>query len=124
MLLSIQNLEAGLNQLRGVAGRLDREIQQRVRLGKDMQERAETGIREARARADAFRNRVVSQMESTLEESRVAERLAQWRKAASDALERALATLPVASRRDVEEMKRKLNRLQRKLRNLEKAHSA
>jgi polyhydroxyalkanoate synthesis regulator phasin len=124
MLLSIQNLEAGLNQLRGVAGRLDREIQQRVRLSKDMQERAETGIREARARADAFRNRVVSQMESTLEESRVAERLAQWRKAASDGLERALATLPVASRRDVEEMKRKLNRLQRQLRNLEKAHSA
>ena len=124
MLLSIQNLEAGLDQLRGVAGRLDREIQQRVRLSKDVQERAETGIREARARADAFRNRVVSQMESTLEESRVAERLAQWRKAASEGLERALATLPVASRRDVEEMKRKLNRLQRKLRNLEKAHSA
>ena len=124
MLLSIQNLEAGLDQLRGVAGRLDRKIQQRVRLSKDVQERAETGIREARARADAFRNRVVSQMESTLEESRVAERLAQWRKAASEGLERALATLPVASRRDVEEMKRKLNRLQRKLRNLEKAHSA
>ncbi len=124
MLLSIQNLEAGLDQLRGVAGRLDREIQQRVRLSKDVQERAETGIREARARADAFRNRVVSQMESTLEESRVAERLAQWRKAASEGLERALATLPVASRRDVEEMKRKLNQLQRKLRNLEKAHSA
>ncbi len=124
MLLSIQNLEAGLDQLRGVAGRLNREIQQRVRLSKDVQERAETGIREARARADAFRNRVVSQMESTLEESRVAERLAQWRKAAGEGLERALATLPVASRRDVEEMKRKLNRLQRELRNLEKAHSA
>ena len=136
MILTIENLESGLDQIRGAAGRLDRELRsaqkraqkRRDRFAEDLQTRAKTSLREARERAQALRVRVVAQLESALEQNPVAERVEDLRKTAGKrfarGIERALAALPVASRREVEQMNRKLNRLQRKLRNIEKTRSA
>ena len=118
------------------AERLDREVrnareqvrERGDRLSRTLQTRAETGLREVREAVETLRDRLSAEVESRLEESSLPERARRWQREAnerwSEGLERVLGALPVASRREVEQMNRKLNRLQRKLRNLEKAQSA
>ena len=115
MLLTTENLESGLDQLRSAAERVDRELrsaQKRARKGRDVRKRAEAGLDEAREAARSIRKQV--------ETHPLREKVEDLRKNAerqfADGLERALALLPVARRSELEQMNRKLNRLQRKLR--------
>ncbi len=136
MPVSIENLESSFDQIRGAAGRLDHEIRsaqkraqkRRDRLTRSVQDRAEAGFREARDRADSLRDRVVTEFEAALKKNPVVGRVQDLRRNAgarfAGSVERAIAALPVASRREVEKMNRKINRLQRKVRELEKTRSA
>lgn len=135
-MISIESVEAGLDHIRGAARRIERELrnvqdrarEQRDELATSVQKRAETRLREAGDQAEALRRRVVAQVESALEENPVVGRVADLRKGAGEriaqGLERAFAALPIASRREVEQLDRKLKRVQRKLRNMEKAQTA
>ncbi len=134
--ITIDALETRLHRLRLTAERLDRELRtvpRRARergdaLAREVQGQAETRLREARERAESLRDRVVAGVESTLETGPVATRVESLRKQVGDRIdagvERAVAALPVASRQEVARLQRKLDRMQRKLRAMEKAQSA
>ena len=132
MLLTIENLESGLDQLRGAAERVDRELrdaQERARKGgerlaRDVRTRAETRLDEARETARSIRKQVETQVEAHPLREKIEDLRKNAEQRITDGLERALAFLPVARRSELEKMNRKLDRLQRKLRNLEKTKSA
>lgn len=104
--------EEGLEQLRAAVERMDGEFRRfqkraersRQRFRRDLQKRGRAQWRQAKRRIDQLGRQASQRLE--------------------DGIERTLSVLPIASKRDLERVDRKLNTIRRKIRDLEKHQNA
>lgn len=104
--------EEGLEQLRAAVQRVDGEVRRfqkraqrsRQRFRRDLERRGRAQWRQTQRRIEKLGRQASQRLE--------------------DGIERTLAVLPVASKRDLERVDRKLNTIRRKIRDLEKHQNA
>ena len=97
-----------LDRLRGVFDRLEVEV-------RGVGQRAESALGETRARIEKARGDLRERADGLRRDGSTQ---------LTDAVERVVAALPLASRRDVERLEKKVSTLQRKLKKLEKERPA
>jgi len=117
-------LQGGVDRFHEAVRQVDREI---LRLQKELRSRRrslEKQVESGRKSLERRTRREVKRVREELEKSGLVQRAGEWRAVATDRLEQGvdgvLATLGIASRQDLERLDRKLNQVNRKLKDLEK----